>query len=214
MPTVQTIVFDLGVVLIDLDQAAARSAFQQLNQNPDLQAEELLKDPIFRAIELGLATEEELFETLRRALHVAGPDQALRDAWNAMLLTIPAKRITMLRELAEHYPIYLLSNTNDTHLEYIQAHVQNTHQLAGLEELFVETFYSQKLHLRKPDTAIYAEVTRLAKLQPEETLFIDDNEDNVAAARTFGWQALHLAPGEEVIEKLEQALSGVLPIAS
>lgn len=212
MPNIQSIVFDLGVVLIDLDQTATQKAFAQLNRNPNLTTQTLLQDSIFQAFETGHCTETEFLDFLRYQLQAESSDEALRQAWNAMLLSIPAQRIQLLERLAPEYALFLLSNTNRTHLEHIQRQVQNQHSLSGLEDLFNQTFYSHLLHLRKPDPKIYAAVTELAGLDPHRTLFIDDNLQNIIAARDFGWQGIHLSPGQEVGTMLPAVLSGSLPI--
>ena len=61
---------------------------------------------------------------------------------------------------------------------------------------------SGDIRLIKPDPAIYAHHTREFGLDPAATLFIDDSEKNVAAAREFGWQAIHFEDPEQLREDL------------
>lgn len=71
-------------------------------------------------------------------------------------------------------------------------------QIGGeMDSLFERTFYSDLLRCVKPDHEIFEKVERLAELVPAETLFIDDNAKNVAAARECGWHAYRLVPGKE-----------------
>jgi FMN phosphatase YigB (HAD superfamily) len=45
--------------------------------------------------------------------------------------------------------------------------------------------------MRKPDREIYELMCRRMSITPEETVFVDDNLDNVAAARAYGMEAVH-----------------------
>ena len=63
---------------------------------------------------------------------------------------------------------------------------------------------SGDVKLIKPDPAIYNHHAAEFDLKPENTLFIDDSEKNVAGAKACGWQAVLF----ESAEKLERDLSG------
>ena len=72
---------------------------------------------------------------------------------------------------------------------------------AGLEATFagldIAHFFegfaiSEVLGCRKPDPRMYAEGSRLLRLQPHECLFVDDDPDLVAAAQRLGYQGLTL----------------------
>ena len=79
----------------------------------------------------------------------------------------------------------------------------------GLSRYLKWTFVSCHTRLRKPDPAAYENAARTLALPPEQVLFIDDREQNCAAARAIGMQALHF---DGSITTLEQALpeSGAL----
>lgn len=59
----------------------------------------------------------------------------------------------------------------------------------------------------KPDAEIYQHHTHTHDLEREQTLFIDDSANNVAAARQWGWQAIHFA-GREGAARLHEELQG------
>ena len=60
-----------------------------------------------------------------------------------------------------------------------------------LEELFEEVVDSSHVGVRKPDREIYALTCSRMQIEPAEAVFIDDNVDNVMAARDFGMEAVH-----------------------
>ncbi len=59
-------------------------------------------------------------------------------------------------------------------------------------------------HLLKPDAAIYRCLLERYALRAEESLFIDDNRDNVAAARAIGMEAVLFENAEQLAQVLEQ----------
>lgn len=60
-----------------------------------------------------------------------------------------------------------------------------------LDELFEEVVDSSHVGMRKPDREIYELTCARMRISPEEAVFVDDNADNVGAARAFGMQAVH-----------------------
>lgn len=58
-------------------------------------------------------------------------------------------------------------------------------------------------HLLKPDAAIYKCLFERYDLQAEESLFIDDNADNVAGARNVGMKAIQFTSAVELERELK-----------
>ena len=62
---------------------------------------------------------------------------------------------------------------------------------APIFDLFRVIVVSGKEKIAKPDAAIFALAAERFGHDPEAMLFIDDNADNIAAARALGWQVHH-----------------------
>ena len=61
--------------------------------------------------------------------------------------------------------------------------------------------------MRKPELGIYElTIERLGGLAPEEHLFVDDNDLNIAAARELGLHAVHFRSNEQAIPEIRAAL--------
>lgn len=203
--SVEALVFDLGGVLLDVQLQRTLRAFEALDIR-GLGAAEVINGnrACFRDLELGLITQEEFAEAVRRTFPAVAaiPDEQLLEAWNAMLMPFDVQRVELLRELGKRCPVYLLSNTNLPHR--IRFRESFRERFGGsFDELFVRCFYSDELHLRKPDPEIYRSVTRQIGTPPGKLLFIDDNAANVSAARGEGWQACHLTGGITVTDLFE-----------
>jgi putative hydrolase of the HAD superfamily len=106
-----------------------------------------------------------------------------------MLLDLPTHRITLLKEVAQHYPIFLLSNTNEIHINAFEEIIFNQHQLKSLDSLFQKVYYSSRLGLRKPNKEIFEFVLNEQNLNPETTLFIDDSIQHIVGASKLGIKA-------------------------
>lgn len=201
LTSIETIIFDLGKVLLNLDFDASIRAFRELgSQNALLDHKNAYADPIFYQLEVGEITPSVFRDGLRRLLNNPNAnDEQLDAAWNSMILDIPEKRVKKLQELGSRYPIFLFSNTNQLHVNKL---LKEFKQAYGIEfpSLFQKTFYSHELHDRKPELSSFEKVIELAGCTPARTLFVDDLEKNIEAARKAGLQTLWLQDGLEMAE--------------
>jgi putative hydrolase of the HAD superfamily len=60
-----------------------------------------------------------------------------------------------------------------------------------VDELFDAVVDSSEVGLRKPDPRIYRLTCERLAVEPSSAVFVDDNLDNVAAARAVGMEAVH-----------------------
>ena len=123
-----------------------------------------------------------------------------------MLLQIPVHRFTMLRRLKEKYNVFLLSNTNETHINWVDGYLRTVYNFT-IEDFdaryFHKSYYSHLINLRKPNTNIYDYVLQDAGLKAEETLFIDDNFHNIEGAKKVGLQTYLHPIGFEIADVLK-----------
>ena len=56
----------------------------------------------------------------------------------------------------------------------------------GFEQIFDEQFYSFELGFAKPDAGYFKAIMKRIDVPPDQVLFIDDHEGNVAGAREIG----------------------------
>jgi len=187
------IIFDLGGVILNIDPFQTVSEMQQLGLGDfDAVYAHLVRNHTLDKLEKGLITQREFLDEIKGENSLSD-EQVLR-AWNALLLDFPESRIRLLEQLKQNsrFRTFLLSNTNAIHYQVYTRMIHDHYGIEGLEALFDKTYFSHELHMRKPDAEIYEHVLKDSGLDPERTLFIDDSEVNVEAAREAGIHAYHL----------------------
>jgi glucose-1-phosphatase len=191
---IKNIIFDLGGVIINLD---TQKTYQQFSHLSAIGLEEIksksAKSSFFDLYEKGLLSDQEFRDQVRQFLKSEASDAEIDTAWNAMLLDIPLPRIQLLKRLRDNYKLFLLSNTNNIHLQCFTEIVKSTTGLSGLSDCFDKDYYSHLMKMRKPDVEIFQYVLRENNLNPNETLFLDDNQSNLAGAASIGIQTFHVA---------------------
>lgn len=202
---IRNIIFDLGGVIINLDIPATIAAFNKLS---DVPFEEIYtqaqQNELFDKFDKGLITDFDFFTQLRKELRYQGADEELLRAWNAMLLDVPARRLDLLVQLRLHYKTFLLSNTNETHVEAFERELYRQHGVKNFNDYFEGVYYSCRMGMRKPDEEIFHTLLKKHRLAPSETIFIDDTEQHVRGAGRCGIKSYLLPKNMEVGDLLKE----------
>ena len=186
------LIFDLGGVIVDLDM---QKTYHQLGAISGLHPDKIKTDywglEPFKLYETGRISDDEFRSFLRDFLKFEGDDQLLDEAWNAMILGVPAEKLALLQRLRKDHELFLLSNTNFIHMNCVRQKLL-PHGVDSFDNFFDKQYYSHLINMRKPDTEIYQYVLDDNNLDPKYTLFIDDNADNIKGAANLGIQTLHV----------------------
>jgi len=201
MQSVKNIIFDLGGVILNLDFKKTELAFAALgignfNEYYTLQT----VTPIFEKLEIGEITPETFYDEFRKLVRLPLTDEQISTAWNALLIDFPPERINWLKEIKNRYNIYLLSNTNEIHYNSFSKTFKEQINSGSLDELFIKTYYSHQMGLRKPSKEIFEAILREEGLDMTETVFIDDSEANIEAAKSVGLQTIYLPSPQTILE--------------
>lgn len=112
---------------------------------------------------------------------VATPAEEVIELWQH--IDVDTEMITAVRELsATGLRCALATNQHRERATYMQ-------QTLDYEEVFEPTFYSCAIGFAKPDPAYFRFALAELVVAADRALFIDDNADNVAAAREVGLRA-------------------------
>ena len=204
---IRNIIFDLGGVLINLDAGATSKAFRELGMADfDQQFSFAKQSGLFDDFDRGKISPEEFRNSLRKFLPPGTTDNAIDDAWNAMLLDVPPRRLHLLESLGKNYRLFLLSNTNEIHVAAFSRALEKTFGFRDFSGYFEKWYYSCRIGMRKPDREIFDFVLQENNLDPQQTLFIDDSKQHVEGARKSGIDATLLPPGEDILAFIKKVL--------
>ena len=196
---IKNLIFDFGGVLIDIDPLRVGQLFKELGIKDVEKVNELaFSKGLYLDFEKGLITGAEFRDGLREVSSLKLTDAQIDGAWNSMILRFPKSRFDLLKQLKKNYNIYLLSNTNEIHLDYFNQYVINNMGINRLDDLFTECFYSHIMKLRKPDHDIFLKMLETGGMLPSESLYIDDLPENTDAARELGFPSITHNSKEEI----------------
>ena len=211
MEGIKNIVFDLGNVILDLDMERFEKTMKDLwGDQYEAAWQEGHERKIFQRFETGEISEEtfmwhwqNLYKDLVGKSYDLLTPHAIITAWNSMLDPIKPKRLEMLERLAKKYRIFLYSNTNSIHLEWVNRHLKREYKIT-IEDFnkkyFEKAYYSHIIQYRKPHVDGFLHILDDADLVAEETLFIDDTLENIEGAQLAGMKGLHHPFGNEIIK--------------
>lgn len=199
MTKIKNLLFDLGGVLLNIDYNKTAEAFKMLGikQFDDLYSQANAND-LFEKLETGKISEEAFYNAIKSFCQSQTTIIQIEEAWNAMLLNFRLESLLHLRLLAEKYTIYLLSNTNSIHHKAFIKILQNESGEKSLDDYFLKSYYSHIINRRKPYVDTFKYVLADAKINAEETLFIDDSINNIEGAAEAGIQVHHFLTGERI----------------
>ncbi len=202
---IKNIVFDLGHVLIDIDPKRSLRAFGALvRPQTDKQlitADGLLgghSSKLIDAYQVGQINTEQFIQSILPYCREGVTGKQIMDAWLAMLLPFQTEKAQLLRQLhAKGIPFYILSNINDSHVEWTRQNCAELQLSAGL-------FFSNEMHAAKPDDQAYQILIDRTGIIPSQTLYIDDLPANIEAGKRFGFQCLQATDDESWMPVVQQ----------
>lgn len=205
MNMIKNLLFDLGGVIMNLDRDRCVRAFEALGMRD---ADEFLgvygQKGAFLALERGDIDADEFRREIRPLFDREVTDEEIDSAFNQFLTGIPQERLRALRQLRKRYGVYLLSNTNPIMMNGFIAEEFRQEEGMEMKDYFDGVVASYVAKCYKPDREIFDYACEKCGIKPEETLFFDDSQANVDAARALGFYAELVAPGTEFTEILSR----------
>ena len=204
---IETILLDLGGVLIDVDYHAAARAFADLGFTDfDALYGKAKQDHLFDGFETGALSPAQFRDRIRELHGQPLTDAQINACWNAMIGSITPERIDLVERLKERYQELLLSNTNAIHVPAFEAIVAHENRITEFKGLFHGAYYSCELGMRKPDAEIFHHVLDLHGAKSSTTLFVDDSIQHVNGALNAGLHAEHLELADEDVVAMVERL--------
>lgn len=207
---IKNLLFDLGGVIMDIRRENCVRAFQELGMSD---IGEFLGDygqkGAFKLLEEGALTPDEFRAEIMKSCPVGTTGSQIDDAFNQFLVGIPAYRLEALAGLRRRFGVYLLSNTNK--IMWDSRIAEEFRKIPGreMDSYFDGTVTSFEARALKPSAEIFGYAVRKLGIVPEETLFLDDSQENIRAAVALGFHgAVVPASGDvDVFDVINRYLS-------
>lgn len=198
---IKNIVFDVGKVLVDYTPAqyVKDRGYTPKEQKVILQA--IFDSPLWQEMDQGIHTTREAVEGYIRNAP-PGYRELIRDAYSQVQDTIHEMPYAgqWVKELKERgYHLYILSN-------YSEDLYHRTRDKMPFLPYMDGVVFSHQCHLIKPDQEIFRYLCASYGLKPEESVFMDDNAENIRAAEEYGMYAIRFLGYEDAVRKLEKRL--------
>ena len=177
-PSVPTIIFDLGGVLIRHDNDLLYDRLAACCAEPDAARAHIIAALGDEAIGAGRLGVDELHAKLASEHGFAQSYSHFLDLWSSHFSEEPGME-PLLLALAQRYRVVIFSNTNSAHVDHIRANYRVLDHAHA-------AYMSYELGMVKPYAEAFKKVLELEGRRPEECIFIDDRPENTAAAAALG----------------------------
>jgi glucose-1-phosphatase len=178
---IEALIFDIGNVLVRFDWQIFHGQLKTSCPNSEVNLEREFRE-LMAGLEIGKMSGESFARAAVRLIEYQGNEEQFVTIWNGIFTSHPPMEPTVLR-LKKRFPLFLLSNTSDLHLDYLKLNFK-------VLQHFVDGVYSFRARCAKPGREIYETAIRQFGLKPEKTVYIDDLPANVRAASELGFEAI------------------------
>jgi len=196
---IEAILFDLGKVLIDFNFETGVKALHASCSISRTHFEQVLWDTTWiRRYESGEISTAEFHGYLCETANMSMPLQDFCRNWSSVFMPQPLVSDKLLADLKRRYPLILVSNTNEAHIDFIRSNYR-------VLEHFDHHIFSYEVGSLKPDPKIFEHAIAASGFPAETLFFTDDREENVVAARNLGLHAHQFKTESALVNALAAA---------
>lgn len=193
---VKLLVFDMGHVFVDFVWSEVCQGFCDRANMKAEQFKEVLAYVGSLGYEAGTIDTVGFVNALNEKLSLELTVGEFDEIWNYGFHE-NQEMAALLQELGKTYPLYLLSNTNESHYGFLSSQFK-------VDRHFKELILSHKVGFTKPDPRIYQEVLKRSDHAAQECLFVDDLERNVKAAHELGMKTIRFIGIQDLKQRLAE----------
>jgi glucose-1-phosphatase len=196
---IRTVVSDLGRVVLWFDNNIFLRKLAERAGKPFAEVKAAVHGDLelIRRFDGGAVTPAGFHERVGALVGANVPYDWFYGIYNDIFSLNPPAVDVLARVKAAGYKTLLLSNTDPERFRFVRRRFP--------EILFFDDYIlSYELKLLKPDPAIYLAAARRAGSPPEECVFIDDMEENVAGAVDAGLAGIRYLPETDLEAELKK----------
>ena len=195
MKTIDTVIFDLGNVLLLYDwQIAANRLCARVGKPRQEIDHYFMTTPFAAQLEQGEISKQDFFTRISRDMKFDGTYEEFALIWSD-IFTPNEPMIALSQQLRGRVRRYVLSNTNEIHMDFISERYPFLRDFDG-------RVYSHEVRSMKPDARIYEFLLKTFGVEAGCAVFIDDILANIEGARAMGLHGIHYQGPEQVRQEL------------
>lgn len=201
MAAIKAVIWDVGGVLLRTEDETTKTALASRYQ---LTLKELYRLVFYgesaQQATLGEINERAHWANIAAILHLNEQELAdfERDFWAGDSLDMDL--IFFIRSLKKEYKTGLLSNAWDGARKALS-------EIYHCMDAFDYSVFSAEVCLAKPDPAIYMKLIEMMSVLPEEAIFVDDLQENVAAANRLGIHGVQFRTSAQAKQDVQRLLA-------
>ncbi|MBL5886297.1 glucose-1-phosphatase [Lelliottia aquatilis] len=187
-------IFDLGNVIVDIDFNRVLGAWSDFSRVPLATLKQnFTMGEAFHQHERGEISDEAFAEAMCHEMDLPLSYEQFAHGWQAVFVALRPEVIDTMNKLREQgHRVVVLSNTNRLHTTFWPGEYPQIHDSAD------KIYLSQEMGMRKPEARIYQAVLQVEGFSAADTVFFDDNADNIEGANQLGITSI-LVTGKETI---------------
>ena len=195
---VNTIIFDLGKVLVDYDWKKYLKSLHYDEASIQAVGDAMFASKDWVEADRGVRNEEEILQSFID--NDPEYEKEIRNAFEDMGFTIHTFSYTRiwLKYLKKRgYKIYYLSNFSKPLYDRCKEELSFLDLMDG-------GYMSWQVKMLKPEPEFYQKLLKDFKIDPAKAVFLDDVLDNIAEARIQGSNAVHFKGNKEAVQTLHE----------
>ncbi len=195
---VKNIVFDLGGVLIDWNPRYLYRKVFQTEKEVEFFVTQVCHSEWNEQQDGGRPFADAIKEATQRHPKFEKEIHLYFERWSEMIAGDIGGTVNILKTIhgQNKYSLFALTNWSAETFHF-------AYDGFDFMKLFRKIIVSGRIHLKKPDPAIFHHLCRECAIQPEESVFIDDAPKNIEAARKLGFLTHHYVSTDSLLSYLK-----------
>lgn len=186
MAFIKNLLFDFGGVFYQIEPQRTYDALKRMGIPVDDWL--LQKNNVFLQLERGEISSSDFVRYIQVSCNSVYEEEEIIQGFTSMLIGLPLENLRMLTRLRRHYNCLLVSNTSELHYQKFYSQICASRIKKNFFDLFTKEYYSFQIGLRKPEPEIFNFIIRDSGIKPHETLFVDDDQQNIKTAKEIGFK--------------------------
>lgn len=193
----KTFAFDLGRVIFDFDyNIALEKMAGGITASKEKIIDELFYKDFGTDFEKGLISGHDFYLKFKNAFGGAHRYEEFADIW-CDIFSLNEKVKNLIEKLCKTYPVYLISNINELHFEFLRE------KHPDIFDLFHGLILSYEVRAVKPEKLIYETLKNKANTAYENIIYIDDRKDLIEEAKQLKLNCIQFTDFNRLISSLK-----------